>query len=132
MNWIVFYDGECALCSKSIAFVARCDKRRGLSFVSLQGKLSKERGFEKHTLVDRGTMVVHRESDGKVFLQSAAWLEIFRALGGWWTLLTIFTLIPTGIRDTVYRWIARNRHRLVGKSRQCHLPDSSDSTRFLD
>lgn len=132
MNWIVFYDGECGLCSESVAFVARCDKRREFSFASLQGKLSKERGFEKYADLDGGTMVVQRESDGKIFLHSAAWLEIVRALGGWWTLLTIFSIIPKGIRDAVYRWIAKNRHYLVGNSRQCRLPDSSDSERFLD
>jgi predicted DCC family thiol-disulfide oxidoreductase YuxK len=85
MNWIVFYDGECGLCSESVAFVARCDKRREFSFASLQGKPSKERGFEKYALADGGTMVVQREPDGKIFLYSDAWLEVFRALGGWWT-----------------------------------------------
>lgn len=132
MSWIVFYDGECGLCSKSIALIARCDKRRKLSFASLQGKLSKERGFEKHALVDGGTLIVQSESNGKVFLQSSAWLEIFRALGGWWTLLIICSVIPVGIRDMIYRWIAKNRHRLVGRSQQCRMPYASDSDRFLD
>jgi hypothetical protein len=38
---------------------------------------------------------------------------------------------PGIVRDPLYRWIARNRYRLLGKRTTCYLPAPEDSGRFL-
>ena len=123
MGWVVFFDGDCAFCSRSIRLLARLDKHERISFAPLQGKLSREKGFSHYADPKGGTMVVLRESDGKIFTHSDSWLEIAWALGGWWRLLTVLRIILKPLRDLVYRWVARNRYRILGKSDHCGMPD---------
>lgn len=68
-------------------------------------------------------MVLLRESDGKVFTHSDGWIELGNALGGAWRLLGVFRLVPRFLRDVVYRWVAANRYRFMGKADTCSLPD---------
>lgn len=123
MGWILFFDGECAFCSKSVQRVFRLDRRGNVSFAPLQGDLSREMGFSHHAAKDGGTMVLLRESDGKAFTHSDAWIELANALGGWWKVFTAARLIPKPLRDVLYRWVAANRYRLMGKSDACQMPD---------
>lgn len=125
MAWVLFFDGDCAFCSASVQRAARFDKREQISFAPLQGEFSRKMGFEKHASEDGGTMILLRESDGKVFTHSDGLIEIARVFGGAWKLLTLARCIPKPLRDFVYRRIARNRYRLMGKSDTCILPDSA-------
>ena len=43
----------------------------------------------------------------------------------------LFLWVPKGIRDGVYRWIARNRYRWFGKRESCALPDEAERSLFL-
>ncbi|MFT3991081.1 MAG: DCC1-like thiol-disulfide oxidoreductase family protein [Luteolibacter sp.] len=122
MSWVLFFDGDCAFCSKSVRQAHRWDKRRQLFFSPLQGKLSHELGFSENAALEGGTLVVLRESDGKAFTRCDAWIEIARALGGPWKLLTVTRFIPKFLRDWVYNLVANNRHRFVKKSETCELP----------
>ncbi len=123
MGWILFFDGECAFCSKSVRRVFRFDCRGNVTFAPLQGELSREMGFSHHAAKDGGTMVLLRESDGEAFTHSDAWSELANALGGWWRIFTVARLIPKVLRDAAYRWVAANRYRLMGKSDTCEMPD---------
>ncbi len=123
MGWILFFDGECAFCSKSVRRVFRLDRRGNVTFAPLQGKLSREMGFSHHAAKDGGTMVLLRESDGKAFTYGDAWIELANALGGWWRIFTSARLIPRPLRDAVYRWVAANRYRFMGKTDSCEMPD---------
>lgn len=125
MSWVLFFDGDCAFCSASVQRAAHFDTREQISFASLQGDLSRKMGFEKHASEDGGTMILLRESDGKVFTHSDGLIELARIFGGAWNLLTLARCIPKPLRDFVYRCIARNRHRLMGKSDTCKLPDDA-------
>lgn len=123
MGWVLFFDGDCAFCSRSVRQVVRFDKHEHVSFAPLQGELSREKGFTKYAAEAGGTMVLLRESDGKVFMCSDGWIELANALGGWWKILTVARFIPKFLRDFVYRWVARNRYHFMGKSDTCSLPD---------
>lgn len=123
MGWILFFDGDCAFCSKSVRRVFRLDRRKNITFAPLQGELSREIGFSHHAAKDGGTMVLLRESDGKAFIHSDAWIELANALGGPWRIFAATRLIPKVLRDAVYRWVAANRYRLMGKSDTCEMPD---------
>lgn len=123
MSWVLFFDGDCAFCSDSVRRVVRLDKQGKVSFAPLQGELAKEMGFSHHAAEDGGTMVLLRESDGKVFTHSDGWIELASALGGWWRVLTITRFIPKPVRDLVYRFVARNRYHIMGRADTCSLPD---------
>lgn len=123
MGWVLFFDGDCGFCSASVRRTVRFDKGERISFAPLQGKLAAEMGFSKFAARTGGSMVLLRESDGRVFTRSDALVELARALGGWWRLCTVARFIPRPLRDWVYDRVANNRHRLGGKSDTCSLPD---------
>ncbi|NJM38641.1 MAG: DUF393 domain-containing protein [Akkermansiaceae bacterium] len=122
MSWLLFFDGDCAFCSRTVQFVARFDHHARISFTPLQGKLAQENGFQKHLFENGGSMVLVRESDGKIFTHSDSWIELCRALGGLWKIPGMIRFIPKILRDSVYRWVARNRYYLMGKTDACMLP----------
>ena len=64
---------------------------------------------------------VHRESD--------AVIRICRRLGGWWRYPAMIRFVPRGLRDAVYRRIARSRYDWFGRLDACRIPD--DDGRFL-
>lgn len=123
MTWVLFFDGECAFCSHSVRRVARLDRRGRIDFAPLQGRLAGELGFSKYADETEGTMVLLRESDGRVFLRSDALIELVRALGGGWRVLMIARMIPKSLRDAVYRRVAGRRYWFAGKADACSLPD---------
>jgi predicted DCC family thiol-disulfide oxidoreductase YuxK len=123
MSWVLFFDGNCAFCSDSVRRVVRLDQQGRVSFAPLQGELAAKMGFSHHAAEQGGTMVLLRESDGKVFTHSDGWIELASALGGWWRFLTITRFIPKPLRDMVYRCVARNRYHFMGRADTCSLPD---------
>jgi hypothetical protein len=63
---------------------------------------------------------------------SDAWLEVARALGGPWRMFGLLRLIPKILRDAVYRYVARNRYLIFGKSDHCSLPDPAVVARLRE
>lgn len=122
VKWILFFDGDCAFCAKSVNRVFDLDRKGVIEYSPLQGELSHSHGLEKHADLREGTMVVLREADGAVFLRSDAIIELGRALGGWRKVTVLGRLIPKYLRDAAYKCIARNRHRFAGNGDTCQMP----------
>jgi predicted DCC family thiol-disulfide oxidoreductase YuxK len=131
MKWIVFFDGDCGLCSRSVRFFAKFDRRDHLRFAPLQGETAAAKEFGKYAAIDDGTMVVLREADGEIFYRFDALLESLRALGGLWKVLLVAKFLPRSIREILYRTVARNRIRWFGKADACALPDPELVRRLL-
>ncbi len=62
---------------------------------------------------------------------SDAVLHIYKWLGWPWRALGAAAIVPRGLRDPVYRLVARNRYRWFGKLDQCWVPDAADRERLL-
>lgn len=123
MHWVVFFDGDCAFCSASARTLVRLDSNARISYAPLQGKLAASMGLSDCASEKGGTMVVMREPEQRLFTRSDAWIEVARALGGWWRIFLIAKWIPRFLRDGVYRLVADNRSRLMPGSDVCALPD---------
>ena len=132
MAWVLFYDGDCAFCSRSVRNVIRFDHRAEIFFAPLQGKLAAEMDLTKHAAKQGGTMILLRESDGEIFMRSAALIELASALGGGWQLLALARFIPRPLRDFAYGMVADHRDWLAGKSAACPLPDAELLKRLRD
>ncbi|HVJ45699.1 MAG TPA: DUF393 domain-containing protein [Luteolibacter sp.] len=132
MSWVLFFDGDCAFCSESVRSAVKFDRHQVLKFAPLQGKLAEEKGFAGHASKKGGSMVLLRESDGKVFFRSDAAIELARALGGWWRLLIPVKFVPRVIRDAVYQWIADHRYLISEKGNFCAMPDPEVRKRILE
>ena len=127
---IILFDGVCNLCNASVQFVIRHDPQARFKFAALQSataeKLLQNCAFDRASL-DSVILV----EDGHVYIESDAALRIARRLGGGWSLLAGFSIVPRPIRDAVYRLIARNRYRWFGKQESCMMPTPDLRARFL-
>jgi predicted DCC family thiol-disulfide oxidoreductase YuxK len=122
MKWVLFYDGDCGMCSASIRMVCRLDRRGRVDFAPLQGVLAGKFGLEKHAAASGGTMVLLREHDGRLFFRSDAMIELAPAIGGLARCLALLAILPVPWRDALYQFIADRRHRFR-KTQVCTLPD---------
>ncbi|MEJ8801742.1 thiol-disulfide oxidoreductase DCC family protein [Pontibacter sp. H249] len=127
---IVFYDGSCGFCQASVQLVLKYNKHQNLYFAPLQSDLLQ-------TLVP-GTQLPDPLPDsilfwegGKLYTESEAALRIARHLNFPLSILYYFRFIPLSFRDFVYRFIARNRYRIAGRTDSCMLPSPAQRARFV-
>lgn len=127
----MLFDGDCNLCHGVVQFVLRRDRRARCQFAALQSAAAREAlaaaGVEG-PLPD-SLVLVHR---GRVQVKSAAALAIARHLRFPWPLLAGLWLLPSPLRDLVYDWIARHRHRWFGRRTGCWVPTPALQSRFRD
>ncbi len=131
MKCIIFFDHECGLCSRSIRILSLIDSREQLLFAPLQGETAARHRLGEHASLTSGSVVVMRESDGRLLLQSEAVLEIFRTLDGCWKLMLVGQLIPKTFRDRLYQFIANHRISWFGHADTCELPNARLAAKLL-
>ncbi len=123
MTNIVFYDGDCAFCSASVRFIQkRLLRPYDMQFVSQHGPDAQAflqpyfpNEIPKTSLLFLSNTTLYAESD--------AVLQIAKYLQYPWRLAHDFRFIPRGIRDLMYRFIAKHRHQLWSSQETCVLPD---------
>lgn len=128
---IVVFDAKCLLCSGWVQFLLRHDRLGKLQFASIQGETG------RRLLASNGLDVDRLETlllvDGcRTWQHTAAIFKVLGALGGPWKLVWLGWLVPSFIRDPLYRVAARNRYRLFGRTESCMLPPEGHLSRFLD
>jgi predicted DCC family thiol-disulfide oxidoreductase YuxK len=131
---VLLYDGTCGFCAASIQFVLRHDRAKRLTFAPLQGALAADVKTRHPGLESIDSMVwVNRlgSGDERIYVRSAAALQVAAYLGGPWRLAAVARLVPAVVRDAVYALIARHRHRLIRGGEQCLVPGPDERARFL-
>jgi predicted DCC family thiol-disulfide oxidoreductase YuxK len=108
---ILFYDGDCGLCHRSVRFVVAADRAGRFRFAPLGGET-----FRALVPADaRGGLpdsIVVRRADGALLARSDAALHVLRRLRGVWpALAAVLALVPRGLRDAGYDFVARRRAR---------------------
>ncbi len=127
---ILFYDGDCALCNRSVRFALKHEKNHELFFSPLQSNFAKtELGKYKYDFSQMGTFALI--SDGKVYYKSDAALSLSKFLKAPQSWFIVFKIVPGFIRNAVYDLVARNRKKWF-KKEFCFLPDAETKKRFLD
>lgn len=124
---VIFYDGLCGLCDRSVQFVLKHDKKALFKFCALQSKLAEE--LLGAPVAMNSFVLLYK---GKVYKESTAALYTFKLLGGVWSMLFVAILIPPFIRNQVYRYIARNRYKWFGQFEHCRIPTTDTRSRFID
>src|SRR6478672_1166127 len=114
-NPILLFDGVCNFCSAAVNFVIDHDKAGVFRFASLQSDVGREL-LRQHGLADLplSTMVLidGNHIDGnRAYLSSDAVLRTAKRLGGPFSLLVPFVLVPRPLRNAAYRLFARQRYR---------------------
>ena len=128
---LLLYDGVCLLCNGLIKFVLKADKKGKIYISPLQSEYAARR-LEGTEIIPEDLDRVVLIANDEFYTSSRAVLELFGLLGFPYQILYIFRIVPSFIRDAVYRWIARNRYRWFGKADACLLPDKRFMDRFIE
>ena len=130
---IVFFDGECLFCQRRVRWLLEHDRDGAFRFGPLQGVTA-------HTLLagtalaeSVTTLVLVREPGTphqQVLTKSRAVAAIAARLPFPWRLGGLLALVPRGLGDAIYDWIARRRHRWSGPA-ECALFSVAEQTRFV-
>ena len=128
---IILFDGVCNLCSKSVQFILKRDKKNQFLFGSLQGNYGQEMLKKYQLPANEFNSFMLIEGD-KLYTRSSGALLMLKHLGGWWGLLYVFIIVPKFIRDGIYNWISKNRYKWYGKMNECWLPKPEWKARFLE
>ena len=128
----LFYDGHCGLCHWAVKFVLKHDRSgEAFRFAPLQGPT-----FEARVPVERRAglpdSIVVLTGDGALLVRSSAFLHILRRLGGGWAILaSLLGVIPPGLLDLAYNFIARIRYGVFGRSDEvCPIVPAELRARF--
>ncbi|WP_428681143.1 thiol-disulfide oxidoreductase DCC family protein [Reyranella sp.] len=129
---LYFFDGQCVLCSRFVAFCLKRDADGRLRFASAQSALGKRvlAALDlPHDTLDHTILLLE---DGQVHTRSTAALRALRHLRGPARFLYPMILLPKILRDPIYDVVARNRIRWFGRLDSCLVPSPQTRDRFID
>ena len=128
---IILFDGVCNLCDAAVQFVIQHDKKDVFRFVALQSELGQEILKHIRLISKKIDSIILYEPGVAYYYKSQAALEIAKSLGGFFHFGTFFRIIPTGISNQLYDYIAKNRYKWYGKKESCLLPTEELKSKFL-
>ncbi len=117
---LIQFDGMCTLCSQTVQFILKADRKKKFVFQTLQHS-DENQDFETIIVTDGHSTLKYFD----------AVLKIGNELGGVYRAIYIFRLLPGSWRRSMYLWIARNRFRWFGKRDSCYLPSPEKTKRFI-
>ena len=128
---IILFDGVCNLCNAAVQFVIKNDRKKIFKFAPLQSEIGKSIVAQSAiNTVDTDSFVLY--SNGHYYTQSTAALMVLKTLGGAWKVLYAFIVVPSFLRNAVYKFVAANRYRIFGRKDECLLPTPELQARFLN
>lgn len=126
---ILFYDGDCGLCSRSVRFLMNRDQHAFLFYAPIQGELAAE--LLDPELCKTLSTAIYRNPEGLIRLCSDAVLHaLIDIRSGWGYLARLALIVPRAWRDGVYNWVANHRHKFFSKE-SCSLPSPEESRQLL-
>lgn len=128
---IVLFDGVCNLCNSAIQRIIKRDEKDLFRFAALQSDVGKKLTSERNIDTSKVDSIILIEPGIAYYVKSAAALKIGRHLKGYRTISSVLYLIPSGLRNIVYDFIARNRYSWYGKKDQCMIPTPELNAKFL-
>jgi len=128
---IILFDGVCNLCDASVQYIIKHDKKDVFRFVSLQSDLGQKISNYIGVATTKMDSIVLYYPGIAYYTKAEAALLIAKELGGWISLLTIFSIFPKFVQNFGYDFVAKNRYKWYGKKESCMLPTSEIKTKFL-
>jgi predicted DCC family thiol-disulfide oxidoreductase YuxK len=128
---IILFDGVCNLCDSTVQFLIKHDSKDLFRFVALQSDLGQQ--IIKHIGIDISNTdsIILYEPGTAYYYKAEAALKIAKELGGVYSLLSVFTVLPKGLSNIVYDYVARNRYKWYGKKDDCMIPTPAMKAKFL-
>lgn len=127
---IIVFDGVCVLCSGWVRFLLRVDRRARYRFAAMQSRSGREL-LAAHGLDPEDPASFLLVTPTRVWTNSDAIVRVLAGLGHVWRVAHVLRVIPAGLRDPLYRLLARSRYRVFGRRDTCLVPDAATRDRFL-
>ena len=125
---IVFFDANCLLCSRFVKILLKFD-RQNFYYSSFQTEIATKL-LPEDLRLEPETIVFYQGKE--LLFKSSAIFKIIGQLSFPWTILGVFSILPTSFTDMVYNWLARNRLAWFGRSESCFLPTAEQKSRFFE
>ncbi|MBM4009127.1 MAG: DUF393 domain-containing protein [Planctomycetes bacterium] len=123
---IILFDDGCNLCCTFVRFLMARDRRAAFRMIGL-GSAEAQRecteiGYplDASALPDSIIVLAH----GRALERSDAVLAVVAQMPLPWSLLRVVRFIPLGVRDAIYRFVAKRRSRWFGRRAGCSVPRS--------
>jgi predicted DCC family thiol-disulfide oxidoreductase YuxK len=124
---IIFYDGDCGLCDRSVHWILRRDRERKFQFSPLAGETARNLlGVN----ASKSESVILWTGERALYRSDAA-LSIVSELQTFWSWLGILKILPRVLRDLPYLAIARSRRWLWKNQSLCLNLGPNERQRFL-
>lgn len=129
---IILFDGICNLCDNSVQYVIKHDKKDSFRFVALQSDLGQK--IVKHIGIDitKTDSVILYEPGIAYYYKAQAAIRIANEIGGIYSFLTVFSILPNSFLNFIYDYIAKNRYKWYGKKETCMIPTEEQKAKFLE
>lgn len=107
----ILYDDACNMCKASVEFLRNRDKNQRLQFLPLDSvDARKELKNVGVSFMQKNTVYfIHQQN---AYIKSTAVLKALSVLPFPYSILSYLQIFPLFIRDGVYNFIAKNRHKL--------------------
>jgi predicted DCC family thiol-disulfide oxidoreductase YuxK len=136
---VLFFDGECGLCNRTVRLLLRLDRQGRLHYAPLQGAAARDY-LRAHGLpeVDFDTIIFvpdwHVRDRPEFLVRTAGVIAALRATrsGTARFLAALLAVFPGRMRDAGYRVVARWRYRIFGPWRPRPLARAEWAKRFFD
>jgi predicted DCC family thiol-disulfide oxidoreductase YuxK len=127
---VIVFDGVCVLCNGWVQFLLRHDRARRYRFAAMQSA-SGRRLLLAHGLDPDDPVSFLLVEQDRAWRDTDALRQVLGGLGGAWRIAHLLRWVPRGVRDPLYRLLARNRYRWFGRHDRCYLPAVDEQDRFL-
>lgn len=128
---LILFDGVCNLCNSSIQYVIKHDKNDTFRFTALQSDIGQQIIDTYNIDTSKTDSILLYSNENGLSAKSSAALKIATQLGFPRNMMTIFFIIPPFIRNWVYDYIAKNRYKWYGKTKECMIPTPELKSKFL-
>lgn len=120
---IVFYDGDCGLCHRSLRYIIKRDHNRCFYFAPLQGQIAKDTLSKSHLQLDNMIVLT---SKNKILTGAQGWIYIMLELRGLNRLIgKTCSFLPNFILEFTYNFIAKHRKKIFATP-SSHCPILTD------
>ena len=130
-NLIILFDGVCNFCDQSVNFIIKRDTKDKFLYAPLNSDAGIE-FIKTQSEKVKNTDSIILITNNKVYSKSTAAIKIVSKLKGLWFLMSLFYIVPSFIRDTVYDYIAKNRYQWFGKLDSCRVINVKEKNKFLN
>ena len=128
---VVFLDGDCVLCTTTAGLIDRLDRKGEFRICPVQTQTGaavlRHYGLQPDDPATWLYLV-----DGQAHTSMDAVIRVGGRIGGPGRLLLCLRVLPRPLQDWLYRRIARNRYRLLGRTDLCAVAGPALRARLIE